>query len=223
MARGIQATQAASPSANARRRGRPEGGALDLSATDVLVAAERLIAVDGPGVSMADVAAASSVTKPSLYRIVGDRRALVAALSRRFADRVNAVVAAELSADDDAAARFRTIFRAYLRTVEANRNLFLFISADSMGDDRIEQALAIAGVSADPLAATLRRTGVAGADADAWSYAIVGAAQFATFRWLRDPAQSADETADQLSDLLWPGIDAAVQRRRPDEEEPHVH
>ena len=206
-----------------RAPGRPPGGGLDLSVDDLLAAAEASIERDGPDLTMVDLAAASAITKPSLYRAIGGRDALVAGLARRFGDRVNETVAAALTADDDPETQIRTIFRSYMRTVERSRNIFLFISGDSMGHDRIEQALDIAGISAVPLALTLRRAGASPADARAWSYAIVGAAQFTTFRWLRDGAPSADEVADQLSDLLWSGIDAAARRRRHhEEEEPHV-
>lgn len=202
-----------------RAPGRPRGGGLDLTADDLLDAAEKLIASNGPDVTMADLAAASEITKPSLYRIIGDRRALVSALARRFGDRVNDAVAVDLGSDPDAPTPFHTILRAYLRTVEERRELFLFISTDPMGDDRIDNALDIAGVSAEPLALTLRRAGASPSDARAWAFAIVGAAQFATFRWLRDGDRSATEAADQLGDLLWSGIDAAVDDRRPDQEE----
>jgi AcrR family transcriptional regulator len=184
----------------------------------MLDAAEALIERDGPEVTMADLAAASDVTKPSLYRSIGDRNALVAALAARFSDRVNAAVVADLDPDDDAAARVRSVMRGYFKVVDRHRNLFVFVSGDSLGTDRPTQALDIADISVGPLARTLRRAGATPADATAWSYAVVGAAQFATFRWLRDGQQTPDEAADQLTDLLWSGIDAAASRRRPDEE-----
>ena len=71
-----------------RKRGRPAGRtAADGVIADrdqLLSAAEALIGRDGPQVSLAAIAAQAGVTKPTLYREVGDRDALVHALAERL-------------------------------------------------------------------------------------------------------------------------------------------
>lgn len=57
-----------------------------------LDAADQAIRTDGPGVTMADVAAAAGVTKPVLYRYVQDKGDLVQALAVRYAGQIEKLV-----------------------------------------------------------------------------------------------------------------------------------
>lgn len=172
----------------------------------MLAAAEALIRREGPNVTMADLARASAVTKPSLYRCVGDRNALVASLAERFSDRVNLAVAAAIDTGGAAREQVYQMLRAYLGVVEEDGNVFLFIATDADVADRIDHVLHIADISAIPIARTLAWLGAPADAVETWSYAFVGAAQFATFRWLRDRSESADQIAEHLTSLLWTGI-----------------
>lgn len=193
-----------------RPRGRPAGGGPIATREAVLEAAEDLIRVDGPGVTMEQVAAAVSVTKPSLYRAVGDREALIVALAERFSAKVNETTASAIGPGASGRALIRQVLGAYVEVVDANRNLFLFVASDVPGEDRVSRALQLADISALPLAGTLRHLGLSVDQAATWPYAIVGAAQFMTFRWLRDDDQTVDELADDLTDLLWSGIGGSI-------------
>ena len=63
-----------------RSAGRPAGGQLVADREQLLNAAERIIRSHGPDVTMEAIAFASTVTKPILYRTVGDRDAVVASV-----------------------------------------------------------------------------------------------------------------------------------------------
>jgi AcrR family transcriptional regulator len=56
-------------------------------------AAFRAIARHGPGVSMEQIAAEAGITKPILYRHFGDKTGLVAAVTRRYLEELNAALA----------------------------------------------------------------------------------------------------------------------------------
>ena len=75
-----------------RRRGRPRGRtAADGVIADrnrLLEAAEELLRADGPTVSLQAIATRAGVTKPTLYRELGDRDALVNALAERLTERM---------------------------------------------------------------------------------------------------------------------------------------
>ena len=45
--------------------------------------------------------------------------------------------------------------------------------------------------------------------AKTWAYAIVGAFQVVTLMWLRDAYCDIDTVADDLTLLLWPGVETA--------------
>ena len=62
-----------------RRRGpgRPKGGQVVADRTQLLDAAAEAIRTQGPDATMDDIAAGASVTKPILYRTIGDKAALV--------------------------------------------------------------------------------------------------------------------------------------------------
>ena len=62
------------------------------SREQLLNAAERVIAEQGPDATMQEIAAAATVTKPILYRTVGDRAALVNALSETMIDRISTAI-----------------------------------------------------------------------------------------------------------------------------------
>lgn len=194
-----------------RGRGRPPGVGLLVDRDHLLAAAERLIRAEGPDVTMDELAAAAGVTKPILYRGVGDREAVLAALADRFVTRINVAAGAAIDPAAGGRTQFRQIIGTYLDVVAADRNLYLFVVADGAGAGRVSRLLQLADRSAAPVAAMFRRAGVDEAAALTWAHAFIGALQFATFRWLRDADQSADALADQLTTLWWSGIGRALE------------
>lgn len=200
-------------SKTARRPGRPPGGRLIADRSQLLDAAERSIEAHGVDVTMEAIAAEASVTKPILYRTIGDRDALVAALSDRFVERINvaaAVAAGEATTRRDIVLR---IIRSFVETVETQPNLFLFVTAGIRNGDGLTRSLSVGDVAAAPLAELLSRLHGGERPPDPltsliWARALIGASQYATLWWLRDRSCGAEELAERITDLLWSGIDA---------------
>lgn len=175
----------------------------------LLAAAERAIRAEGPNATMTEIAAEATVTKPILYRTVGDRAALTLALAERLVDRINAAVEAERSTGIDERGEFEAAIRAYLRTVDADRNLFLFVYGGQ--DAGVVQQLVHRSSTQMVELFTAART-AAGRDpaaASTWAHAILGAFQMVTLMWLRDPYCDIETVADDLTQLLWPGVATA--------------
>ena len=173
----------------------------------LLDAAERTIRANGPDLTMEELAAAATVSKPIIYRTIGDRDALVMALSEAMVDRIKVAVDAATDAVASPGAEFRAAVRGYLTTVDADRNLFLFVNAGGQHPDQLRRLVDRSAAQMIGQFDALRIAG--GHDPSAactWAHAIVGALQISTMMWLRDEYCDIDTLADQLTQLLWPGI-----------------
>jgi AcrR family transcriptional regulator len=162
------------------------------------------------------IAAAATVTKPILYRTIGDRDALVTALAEIVIDRINDAAAVAIAKARSPRTRLRALIAAYIEVVENNRNLYLFVVAGGASVDRASQLLRLADRSALPLARQLaaQRT-AAGVDPDValtWAFGLIGTLQFATLWWLRDDHLGADQLVDHITELLWSGIGGKARR-----------
>lgn len=189
-----------------RRPGRPAGGNAVVGRDQLLAAAERAIRSEGPDATMAEIASEATVTKPIVYRTIGDREALTLALSEQLIDRINAAVEAERSEGSDPREEFVAAIRAYLRTVVADRNLFLFVYGGQEAEV-VHQLVDRSSAQMIELFSAARTA--AGRDpvaANTWAHAIVGALQMVTLMWLRDQYCDIDTVADDLTQLLWPGV-----------------
>lgn len=195
-----------------RRPGRPAGGTLIADRSQLLDAAERSIAAEGPNVSMETIAAAAEVTKPILYRGVGDKDALVTALAERLVDRIITQVGAAIDSNDSPRDQVKSFVAAYLRVIEGNRDLYLFVNAGGSSDDHLRQSLHLADRSAQPLAEQIAAQRVAaGADAavaEPWAYGLIGMLHFVTLWWLRGATVELDHLAEMMVELLWSGLSA---------------
>jgi AcrR family transcriptional regulator len=204
-----------------RKRGRPAGrSANDGVIADretLLAAAERLIRKRGPGVSLDAIAVEAGVTKPILYRGVGDRDALVQALALRLTARMAEEMARLAAAATGPRDSLRRLVGGYLELAAAERHLYLYVTAGGASEDRVRQSLLLADDAAhrfEPGIAAYRAAG--GADptvAPVWSYAFVGALHFVTLWWLRDGALPIDTVAEQITELLWGGMGVRPGRR----------
>lgn len=161
---------------------------------------------------MEAIAAEAAVTKPTLYRELGDKDALVEALAERLVDRIIEAVAAGVSAQSGPQAQLRGFVTAYLEVVERERALYLYVTAGGSSDDRLRQALHLADRSASPIAEQLAAQRAAdGSDpsvAMAWSYGLIGMLHFVTLWWMRDGLVDRERLADQVVELMWSGLGA---------------
>jgi AcrR family transcriptional regulator len=195
----------------ARRPGRPKGSGLRTDRDRLLAAAIRAIREHGPEATMDHVAAEASVSKPIVYRTVGDKAAITIALSEWLIDQIASATGAAQAEVVEPRAQFRAATRAYLATIEEHRNVFLFVNRGEHSTDLFGR---LVERSAHPLIevfASVREQGHhdLGA-ARSWAYAIVGALQVAATMWQRDRFRDLDELADDLTRLVWDGLGDAL-------------
>ena len=156
---------------------------------------------------MDDIAAGASVTKPILYRTVGDRAALMNALSETLIDQIDQSVQIASGAALDPRSAFESAIRGYLTAVEADRNLYLFVNSAAPGTEvfrRLVDRSAASMIAAFSIART--RSGLDAEGAESWAWAIVGALQVVTTMWLRDGRRDLELVVDDVSELLWGGL-----------------
>lgn len=184
----------------------------------LIAAAEKLIREQGPGVSLQAIAAEAGVTKPSLYRGVGDRDALVNALAERLAARMAESVSQLVAQASAPREGLRNLVAGYLDLASREQHLYLFVTAGGTREDRVQQSLLLAdgaaGQFAEPIAAYRALQGADPDVATVWSYGLLGALHFVTLWWLRDQDSDIDRVIDQITALLWSGmgLEAAVKR-----------
>jgi AcrR family transcriptional regulator len=190
-----------------RRPGRPKGGQVLADRDQLLAAATRLINARGPDVTLDEIAAEATVTKPILYRTIGDKDALVTALSESLVDRINTAVADASGRSRDPRGEFEGALRSYFGAVDADRNLFLFVNAGGQGAEQLRRLVDRSAAQMIEVFGTARKAaGLDPSPARTWSYAIIGAFQTITIMWLRDEYCSLDDIADHLTQLFWPGV-----------------
>jgi AcrR family transcriptional regulator len=192
------------------RSGRPRGGQLVADRPALLAAAERVIRSAGPEVTMETIAAEAGVTKPILYRSVGDKDAVAAALAEVLVDRINTAGAIAMNGAIDARDGLRRLIGSFLDVIHADRNLFMFVTDAGSSGDRSAQVLRLADRSVHPIADWLAAQRIAdGRDpvvAMTWAYGLIGTLHFAALWWMRDESCSASDVAERLSEMLWSGI-----------------
>lgn len=193
-----------------RRRGRPKLADRER----LLDAAESAIRRSGPTVSLERIAARAGVTKPVLFAHVGDRRALVHALSARLLARIEAAAQVAIAAAPAGRAALENMIHASLETIAAHRHLYAFVNGAGAGDTTLATTLEFARRSAAPIAAGAAdvrvRAGDDPAPAQAWGFAIIGMLHMVGIWWLNEPASrrpDAAQLAAQLTELLWRGLE----------------
>jgi len=203
------------PSANTPRRpGRPAGRTTAdgvIAGREILLAAaEKLIREEGPSTSLEAIAAEAGVTKPTLYREVGDKDALLNALAERLAVRMAESIQTLIAQASAPHQGLRNLVAGYLDFAARDRQLYLFVTAGGTRDDRVQQSLLLADGAArqlaEPIAAYRAERGADPTVATVWSYGCLGALHFATLWWLREETTDIDLVIDQIASLLWSGM-----------------
>jgi len=190
-----------------RRPGRPRAGETVADREQVLAAALRVIRADGPDVTMDDIAAAAGVSKPIVYRNIGDKDALVAALSEMFVDQLNEAAERSTVLGTGGRSTFAESMRATLEVIDNDRNLFLFVTAGGPGTESVRLLVERSSSRMIEQFSALRiAAGLDPLPARTWAYATVGAIQVAAMMWLRDGYGERDDVADHITQLMWPGL-----------------
>jgi AcrR family transcriptional regulator len=196
-----------------RRRGRPTGGQPVIDRDSMLDTAERVIRRDGNGASLEAIALEAGVTKPVVYARVGSRAALSNALATRLAERLITAAGAEVGSGELDRPTLAAFFRSTLETIDAHRELFLYVTRGSV-DDTSEGALYLAGQSAVPLSELLSdwriRHGADPSVATPWAYAIIGMLNMVSLWWIQTESQPVGVLADHLAELVWSGIGSSA-------------
>ncbi len=193
-----------------RPRGRTSADGVIADRETLLSAAEKLVRDNGPSVSLEAVARGAGVTKPTLYREVGDRDALVQAIAERLAVRMAESITNLIAEASTAREGLCQLVAGYLDLAAQERNLYLFVTAGGTSEDRLQQSLLLADGAAEqfaePIAAYRRAHGADPGVANVWSYGLLGALHFVTLWWLREQSAPVDRVVDQISELLWSGM-----------------
>ena len=182
----------------------------------LLAAAERAIAAIGPDVTMDQIAAEADVTKPILYRTVGDKAAVVDALSDLLVDRIAQTISASVASGGDPREYFTASVRAYLAAVETDRNLYVFVNSTDQHSRSLRSRIDRSAQQLVDMFADAHIEGASSTSPLTWAHSIVGALQTVTLMWIdveRDTdhdARTIDHIADDITDLLWPGFVAIL-------------
>ena len=194
---------------SARRRGpgRPRGGQVVADRSQLLDAAAEVIRTKGPDATMDDIAAGASVTKPILYRTIGDKAALAGALSETLIDHIDRSVTIASASASDPVASFEAAIRGYVTAIDGDRNLFLFVNSSPPGTEPFRRLVDRSAASMISVFRTARaNVGLDPDGAKTWAWAIIGALQIVTTMWLRDDDRDLDALVRDVSQLLWSGL-----------------
>ena len=174
-------------------------------------AAVEAIREHGPGVSVAQIAAAAGITKPVLYRHFTDRADLQRAVGERAADmlmeRIHPVLAVEAEPVEHVAA----VIDAFLGGIEDEPQLYRFVVANpaepAPGAEIVEDVQGrIAALLATLIGERLRAEGRDSGGAEAWARGLIGMVQSAGEWWLDRRTMSRESLTGYLSALIWGGI-----------------
>lgn len=182
---------------------------------ELIAAAIAVVRTEGAGVGMDDIAVHSGIAKPVYYRYFTDKADLHLAVGLAVADSVVRQVTAALDREDTARARLAAAIDAYLRSLEADPELYRFAVHRAPNrrstSDPVDDYSTVVGLHAARIFGSLLRE--AGADAGAaepWGFGLVGMVRAAADRWLEHPSMSRASLVDYLTDLVVPGLVAVL-------------
>jgi AcrR family transcriptional regulator len=167
---------------------------------ELLEAAIDVIRREGADVTMEEMATAGGISKPILYRHFTDRDGM---LDAKLGEARTAAPPESIRATID----------AYFEYIERNPELYRFIvEADASRGSPATHAFTaqIARQVSDTLAQGLVDGGFDPAPAEVWGRAIVGMVQFTAEWWTAGADVGRAETVDQLTKLVWVGINGSV-------------
>ncbi|MEV0822319.1 TetR/AcrR family transcriptional regulator [Nonomuraea rubra] len=173
----------------------------------LLDAADRVIMKEGPGVSMAAIAAEAGITKPILYRHFGDKHGLYQALADRHVRTVIAQLRPEFAATGaDLRGRARAAIGVYLDLISANLNLYRFLFHRAGAEDsRIRSHMtSLVRSLGEELGGVLaaERAVPDPTRAQVLGHAFVGMVQTTGDWWLDHPEVDRDQVVEGLVDVI---------------------
>jgi AcrR family transcriptional regulator len=169
-------------------------------------AAIQVIRRKGAGVSMAEIAAEAGVSKPILYRHVGDRAGLYLAMADRF---VSESLAAHQGPPLTGRPLTEKTIDAFLAFVEREPELFRFLR-DGSGDAGEGGASDFVCSVGTQVARSFEEFGAPAESASVLGQAMAGAVGAAASWWIDHRTVSRQRMTEHLSGLLWEGLNASV-------------
>lgn len=182
--------------------------------TQLIAAAERAISLLGPDVTMDQIAAEAEVTKPILYRTIGDKAAVVDALSEVLVERIGLAVSTSATPGMSRREAFTASVKANLTAVDADRNLYLFVSETDQQSGPTRRRIDRSARQLVELFENEQALGSSSAPLT-WAHSIVGALQTVALMWI-DPdgddrdRRTIDDIAADITELFWPGFAAIL-------------
>lgn len=193
------------PSAR-RGPGRPAGGQPVIGRADLLDAAARTIRRIGPNATLDDIAATAGVAKPTVYRVLGDRSAIVSALADVLILRAEQVIVPLRDIPSSVWSpreRFQATIARFLSAMADDRSVFLFVNAGGHDATLLTRVLTqVARGLVEMFTCVAPRPG---ADRG-WAYGMIGAVQASVTAWLIEPWCELEDLAASLTELLWDGL-----------------
>ncbi|GAA3195449.1 TetR/AcrR family transcriptional regulator [Actinocorallia longicatena] len=180
----------------------------------LLEAADAVILREGPGASMAEIAAEAGVSKPILYRHFGDKSGLYQTLAERHTRKLAKVIRERFQAEGSIRGRVYGSIDTYLATISANLNLYRFLMHRASAEDTATHSAMgtmIHGLGKE-IAALMIDEGRLHDEArgQVWGHAIVGMVQNAGDWWLDNQDVPRETVVESLTDLLLSGLPAAA-------------
>jgi AcrR family transcriptional regulator len=162
---------------------------------------------------MDDVAGEARVSKPIVYRYIGDKAALTLALSEWLIDQIERATSSAQATVVDPREQFRVAVHAYLATIDEHRNVFLFVNAGGHTSDLFGRLVDRSARGLVELFESLRLlAGLDAAGARSWAYSIIGSLQVVATMWQRDGYRQLDSLTDDLTRMMWDGLGALATR-----------
>jgi AcrR family transcriptional regulator len=182
---------------------------------EMVQAAIEAVRTHGPGVSVAELAAAAGITKPVLYRHFTDRADLQRAVGEKAAEMLLNRMAPELDPDREPIQLIRGVIDAFLAGIEDEPQLWRFVVHHPIereaGAEIVEDARQqIARLLAMIIGERLRALGLDSGGAEAWAQGLVGMVQSAGDWWLERRTMSRAALTDYLTTLIWGGLSGVI-------------
>lgn len=168
------------------------------------------IRAQGHEIGMDEIAAEIGVSKTVLYRYFNDKNDLTTATMLRYVETVLAprIYGAVLE-DLDEYGLTREAITAYVETVAADPDVYLYVMTNSAGAGRdvvADSERMIAELVATVLGERLRLLEMDSGGSVPWAYGIVGAIQLATHWWISNKSMTTEDLIDYLTMMVWGGM-----------------
>lgn len=155
------------------------------------------------------------VSKTVLYRYFADKNDLTnAAMSRFFETILAPRIYLSIAQEVDEAALARNVIAAYVETVDADTEIYLYVMSNGAGPGNqvvADSERMIAELVATAVGQRIRDRGLDSGGVVPWAYALVGAVQLATHWWISNKEMSRSDLIDYLTMMVWNAVEGIAR------------